>query len=246
MNDCFPFAGPLATPPVTSAWREFYPNATVVAGFEGGGVYAAERDGVFYLISDETTMREFAPAGDLPDSLVKRMGFRSRLEREIYCVGRRWMHPDQVTGPLPAPIVETLGANGDGVGLAAIRETRMPGGVASIWLGEQLISAVTIRGELRRSVESSLSGTRSRSRTALAVCDRFVVPDLTGPQLTSLRAGILSLDDLTEHLLHTGAVIRWIEIVDPRQAKGVAVMVNAGALGVASLVPPPPPRKRAR
>lgn len=40
------------------AWRERFPYAERLAGFEGGAVYTAERDGAWWLITDEGTLAD--------------------------------------------------------------------------------------------------------------------------------------------------------------------------------------------
>jgi hypothetical protein len=50
--------------PAGEPWRIKFPDAVQVAAAEGGAVYAAEADGAWWLISDESTMAEFLSEED--------------------------------------------------------------------------------------------------------------------------------------------------------------------------------------
>ena len=53
--------------------------------FEGGAVYTAEKNGMFYVITDESTMAEFLDENDLIDlSLTSALEFDSATERNVY------------------------------------------------------------------------------------------------------------------------------------------------------------------
>lgn len=66
-------------------WHERFPNATRVAGFEGGAVFAADAGGVFWLIKDEGTMAGlFDPVedADLLARLIALERFPDRQSRD--------------------------------------------------------------------------------------------------------------------------------------------------------------------
>jgi len=73
--------------------RADFPESCLLAGFEGGSVFTAERDGKFYIIQDESTMADFLSEEDLrdlADSLVKVLEFDTAAEREAYVRERGW------------------------------------------------------------------------------------------------------------------------------------------------------------
>lgn len=53
-------------PPTFDTDREF-PNARMLRGWEGGAAYAAERDGAFFIVIDESTMSDFLDEDDPTD-----------------------------------------------------------------------------------------------------------------------------------------------------------------------------------
>ena len=70
-----------------------FPESRLLASFEGGAVYTAERDGKFYIIQDESTMAEFLSEEDLRDlagSLVKVFEFDTVAERRAHIGERGW------------------------------------------------------------------------------------------------------------------------------------------------------------
>ncbi len=60
---------------------------TVYRLFEGGGVYTAERDGHYFVITDESTLQWMLPDEDL-DPLVRNRVFQTEAERAEYLLGR--------------------------------------------------------------------------------------------------------------------------------------------------------------
>ena len=60
---------------------------------------------------------------------------------------------------------------------------------------------VKAKGLLSR-LHSHATGRRSGDQFCVYVCDRFIVPHLTGEQQSQLADGDLSLDALTRHLIH--------------------------------------------
>ena len=70
--------------------NEYFPDKTLLKGFEGGAVYAAEKEGKFYLILDESTMASILDEEDLPDELVKTIEFDTVKERDEYIKSRGW------------------------------------------------------------------------------------------------------------------------------------------------------------
>ncbi len=87
------------TPPSTRPWRERFPNAEVVVGAEGGAVYAAEAEGAWWVITNESAMADFVEAedADLAASSVKLRRFDDRASwlaacdaiRERFAAARR-------------------------------------------------------------------------------------------------------------------------------------------------------------
>ena len=69
---------------------DYFPDKTLLKGFEGGAVYLAEDGGKFYLILDESTMASILDEEDLPDELVKIVEFDSVEERNEYIKSRGW------------------------------------------------------------------------------------------------------------------------------------------------------------
>lgn len=69
---------------------DYFPNKTLLKGFEGGAVYQAEEDGKFYLILDESIMASILDEKDLPDKLVKTIEFDSIEDRNDYINSRGW------------------------------------------------------------------------------------------------------------------------------------------------------------
>ena len=59
------------------AWTDRFPDATRVAGFEGGAVSAAEADGAWWLVTDEGTLADFLD--DVADADI--LGQLIRIER---------------------------------------------------------------------------------------------------------------------------------------------------------------------
>jgi hypothetical protein len=79
--------------PYNHPWRDRFPQARMVIGFEGGAVYAAEEGDKYYLILDEGTMADFLLEGkddDLLQILVKVIEFASADERSAYITARGW------------------------------------------------------------------------------------------------------------------------------------------------------------
>jgi hypothetical protein len=67
----------------------------LIAAFEGGAAYSAERGDKFYVITDESTMADFLTEEDkaeLKDQLVKILEFDSRQERDAYLAARGWVN----------------------------------------------------------------------------------------------------------------------------------------------------------
>ncbi|MGH7824377.1 MAG: hypothetical protein ACREQ7_04280 [Candidatus Binatia bacterium] len=61
-----------------------------IKAFEGGAVFAAERDGKFYLINDQRTMADFIlpEDDDLLEQMLTVFEFDTEAEREEYL--REW------------------------------------------------------------------------------------------------------------------------------------------------------------
>ena len=69
---------------------DYFPDKTLLKGFEGGSVYLAEEGGRFYLILDESTMASILDEEDLPDELIKTIEFDTIDERNVYIKQRGW------------------------------------------------------------------------------------------------------------------------------------------------------------
>ena len=69
---------------------DYFPDKTLLKGFEGGAVFSAEKEGKFYLILDESTMASILDEEDLPDELVKTIEFDTVEERDEYIKSRGW------------------------------------------------------------------------------------------------------------------------------------------------------------
>ena len=69
---------------------DYFPDKTLLKGFEGGAVYLAEDGEKFYLILDEGTMASILDEEDLPDELVKTIEFDTVKERDEYIKSRGW------------------------------------------------------------------------------------------------------------------------------------------------------------
>jgi hypothetical protein len=66
-----------------------FPNETALKRFEGGVVYTAERGGMFYVITDESTMADLLSDEDLQGiELLKTYEFSSADERLSYLESR--------------------------------------------------------------------------------------------------------------------------------------------------------------
>ena len=70
---------------------DYFPDKTLLKGFEGGAVYLAEDGEKFYLILDESTMASILDEEDLPDELVKTIEFATVEERDEYIISRGWV-----------------------------------------------------------------------------------------------------------------------------------------------------------
>ena len=69
---------------------DYFPDKTLLKGFEGGAVYLAEEGGKFYLILDESTMASILDEEDLPDELIITIEFDTIDERNVYIKQRGW------------------------------------------------------------------------------------------------------------------------------------------------------------
>jgi hypothetical protein len=67
-------------------YKELYPNAKMIGGFEGGAIYKAVKDEKHYLIIDEGTLADFLDEDDkdLLDQLVKVIEFETEEELNKY------------------------------------------------------------------------------------------------------------------------------------------------------------------
>ena len=77
--------------PIKFHFKEIYPEAKMIGGFEGGAIYKAVKDNKYYLIIDEGTMADFLDEDDrdLLDQLVKVIEFETEEELNQY-LGERY------------------------------------------------------------------------------------------------------------------------------------------------------------
>lgn len=78
-------------------WERF-PAMRLVKGFEGGGIYAAERDGKAYVIENESLLADMLTPGeddDLLAALVRVAAFDSVAERDAYLQRRGWLRSNR-------------------------------------------------------------------------------------------------------------------------------------------------------
>jgi hypothetical protein len=72
---------------------KYFPERRAFSGFEGGGLWLAEKDGGYYVIIDEGSMADFLIPGeddDLLNELVKIHEFDSELERQQFIQEIGW------------------------------------------------------------------------------------------------------------------------------------------------------------
>ena len=69
---------------------EDFPDMRLLRGFEGGAVYTAEREGRFYLITDEGTMADLLDDEDRKGmTFTSVREFESEAKRQAYARRRR-------------------------------------------------------------------------------------------------------------------------------------------------------------
>jgi hypothetical protein len=72
--------------------NERFPNKRMVKGFMGGAIYAAEKDGKFYVIEDEGTMAGFLEPEDRDTfNFVHVEEFASEQDRQQYLMKKGWL-----------------------------------------------------------------------------------------------------------------------------------------------------------
>jgi hypothetical protein len=67
-------------------YKDIYPEAKMIGGFEGGAIHKATKKGKYYLIIDEGTMADFLDDDDrdLLDELVQIIEFESESKLNNY------------------------------------------------------------------------------------------------------------------------------------------------------------------
>lgn len=73
--------------PAGYSLKDRFPNCRKVSGVEGGAVYFAEADGLFYVISDERTMADFLDEkedADIINTLISVYAFATETDREQF------------------------------------------------------------------------------------------------------------------------------------------------------------------
>jgi hypothetical protein len=75
---------------------QHFPERRMLMGFEGGAVWLAENDGLYYVIEDEGTLADFIPDedDDLLDMLINIYEFDSEPDRQKYLKERGWVQQD--------------------------------------------------------------------------------------------------------------------------------------------------------
>lgn len=79
-------------------------------------------------------------------------------------------------------------------------------------------------------LNSHAAGRRSGDQFCVYVCDRFVVPHLTGDQQDQIGEGVLSLDGLTKTYIHTYLGYRYVILNSGSEAYALERAVQKGAL----------------
>lgn len=76
--------------PIGYYYKEIYPFAKMIGGFEGGAIYKASKVDKHYLIIDEGTLADFLDEDDkdLLDQLVKVIEFDTEEELNKYLAER--------------------------------------------------------------------------------------------------------------------------------------------------------------
>jgi hypothetical protein len=69
------------------SWRERFPDADMVATWDGGGMFSAQKGERFYAIQDESAMASSFPGEDL-GPLIQVHEFGSVAERDRFVEGR--------------------------------------------------------------------------------------------------------------------------------------------------------------
>lgn len=72
-------------------WRERFPHARQVVGFEGGAVYEAEGEGAYWLIKDEGTMADFLDPDEDADLLASLVALERYADHETFATALRRM-----------------------------------------------------------------------------------------------------------------------------------------------------------
>ena len=88
------------------------------------------------------------------------------------------------------------------------------------------------RTGLWERLNSHASGRRSGDQFCVYVCDRFIVPYLTGNEQAALAAGDLSLDASTRAFIREELSFRFLEVPDGRSALDLERQVQAGSLDI--------------
>ena len=72
--------------------NKIFPERRLLKGLEGGDLFLAEKDGLYYLIADEGTMADFLVPDDydLLNELITIYEFESEDERKQYIKERGW------------------------------------------------------------------------------------------------------------------------------------------------------------
>ena len=77
--------------PFRYPWRDRFPNARRVAGFEGGAIYEAEGEGAYWLIKDEGTMADFLDPDEDADLLASLVSLERYEDREAFAAATQRM-----------------------------------------------------------------------------------------------------------------------------------------------------------
>jgi hypothetical protein len=95
--------------------------------------------------------------------------------------------------------------------------------------GDESEPVTAVKG-LRGRLEQHKSGDRSGDKFCIYVCDRFVLPSLSGYEIEQVARGELSLDVRTREWINSHYAFRYLETVGGSQARQIEREVQRGVL----------------
>ena len=93
------------------------------------------------------------------------------------------------------------------------------------------------RGLFNR-LNSHAGGRRSGDQFCVYLCDRLVIPGLSGPDLEKLREGSLNLDAATRAYVRSRLAFRYVATIDDAVARAIEDRMKAGAGGARPILNP--------